>query len=64
MIMFALFPLDGMASAYAVGGWRIPFLIGAVLVGFLAYYYWRKVSESELWEGRSAAGRRSRRRAA
>jgi MFS family permease len=56
MIMFAVFPLDGMASVYAVWGWRIPFLIGAVLAGFLAHYYWRKVSESELWEVRTSAG--------
>jgi hypothetical protein len=54
MIMFALFPLDGMASADAVWGWRIPFLIEAVLAAFLAHYYSRKVSESELWEIRTS----------
>ncbi len=55
MTMFALFPLGGMASSYAVWGWRIPFLVGAVLAGFLAHYYWRKVSESEVWEVRTSA---------
>jgi MFS family permease len=56
MIMFALFPLDGMASPYAMWGWRIPFIIGAVLAGFLADYYWRKVSESELWQVKTKDG--------
>jgi MFS family permease len=50
MVMFMIFPLDGLSSPYAIWGWRIPFLIGAALAGFLAYYYWRKVSESELWQ--------------
>jgi MFS family permease len=56
MIMFALFPLEGMDSPYAVWGWRIPFLIGAALAGFLADYYWRKVSESELWRVKTKEG--------
>ncbi len=48
--MFALFPLAGPDSPYAVIGWRIPFVIGAVLAGLLALYYVFKVSESEVWE--------------
>lgn len=51
MLMFALFPLDGMDSPYAHWGWRIPFVIGALLAGVLAMYYVRKVAESEIWEG-------------
>jgi MFS family permease len=56
MITFAAFPLSGMDSSYANWGWRIPFLIGAALAGFLADYYWRKVSESELWEVKTKDG--------
>ena len=36
-------------SAYAVWGWRIPFLIGALLAGALFVYYYLLVPESELW---------------
>lgn len=50
MLMFALFPLNGPGSPYAVWGWRIPFLIGALLAGLLTLYYIHKVSESEIWE--------------
>jgi MFS family permease len=50
LLMFALFPLAGPASPYAVWGWRIPFLLGAVLAGLLALHYVRSVSESEIWE--------------
>jgi MFS family permease len=56
MIMFALVPLEGMDSPYAVWGWRIPFFLGAALAAYLAYYYWRKVSESEVWEVKTKAG--------
>ena len=56
MIMFTFVPLDGMDSPYAMWGWRIPFVIGAALAGFLAYYYWRKVSESELWQVKTKEG--------
>lgn len=50
MVMFVLFPLNGMNSPYAQWGWRIPFVIGAVLAGILALYYVRKVAESEIWK--------------
>ncbi len=50
MAMFALFPLNGVNSPYAQWGWRIPFVLGAVLAGFLAMYYVRKVAESEIWK--------------
>jgi MFS family permease len=56
MITFAAFPLSGMDSPYAMWGWRIPFLIGAAFAGFLADYYWRKVSESELWQVKTREG--------
>ena len=52
---FALFPLAGADSPYAVWGWRIPFVLGALLAFALALYYVRSVSESEIWEAAAAA---------
>jgi len=54
MVTLAVVPLAGMDSPYAVWGWRIPFVIGAALAGVLVLYYERKVSESELWQARTA----------
>lgn len=50
MLMFSLFPLAGADSPYAQWGWRIPFVLGALLAGVLMLYYIFKVSESEIWE--------------
>jgi predicted MFS family arabinose efflux permease len=50
MLMFALFPLNGMDSPYAEWGWRIPFVIGAAAAGVLALYYVYHVAESEIWK--------------
>ncbi|PXW23916.1 MFS transporter [Paraburkholderia caballeronis] len=50
MVMFALFPMSGLNSPYAQWGWRVPFVIGAVLAGILALYYVHKVAESEIWQ--------------
>lgn len=50
MLSFAVFELDGADSPYAVYGWRIPFIIGAIFAFALAWYYVRKVPESEAWE--------------
>jgi MFS family permease len=52
---FALFPLAGPGSAYAVWGWRVPFVLGALLAFVLAGYYVRSVSESEIWQAAEAA---------
>jgi MFS family permease len=49
MAVFALFPLADAASPYAQWGWRIPFVIGALLAFFLLAYYIHKVVESEAW---------------
>ena len=46
----AIFPLAGAGSAYAVWGWRVPFVIGALLATALVIYYARNVSESKVWE--------------
>jgi MFS family permease len=56
MLMFAMFPLDGPQSPYAQIGWRIPFVIGAVLAGILTWYYIHKVAESEIWQTEVAHG--------
>jgi len=50
MLMFTLFPLNGPGSPYTIWGWRIPFLIGALMAGILVLYYVHKVSESEIWK--------------
>ncbi|HEY2223935.1 MFS transporter [Actinomycetospora sp.] len=55
MACFAIFPLAGPGSAYVEWGWRVPFVLGAVLAGVLALYYVRSVSESEVWEAAEAA---------
>lgn len=53
MAVFASFPLADAASPYAQWGWRIPFVIGALLAFFLLAYYVRKVTESEAWASKT-----------
>jgi MFS family permease len=48
-VMIKIMPGGGADSAYAVWGWRIPFVIGALLAGALFAYYFLLVPESELW---------------
>ncbi len=45
LLMFALVA----DSAYAHWGWRIPFVLGALLAFALARYYLREVPESQVW---------------
>jgi Na+/melibiose symporter-like transporter len=47
--MLKLAPGGDAGSAYAVWGWRIPFVIGAMLAGVLFLYYYLAVPESEVW---------------
>jgi MFS family permease len=47
---FAVFPATGAGSPYAVLGWRIPFVFGALLAAALAIYYVTRVPESEIWQ--------------
>jgi MFS family permease len=56
-LMIKVAPSGNAGSAYAVWGWRIPFVIGALLAGGLFVYYHFLVPESELWRSskRSAA---------
>lgn len=42
-------PGGGANSAYAVWGWRLPFVLGAVLGGALCLYYYYRVPESDVW---------------
>ena len=55
VLMFALFPLAGPDSPYVQWGWRVPFVVGALLAGLLALYYVFKVSESEIWQAKARA---------
>src|SRR5271155_5313226 len=48
-LMLEVAPGGDAGSAYAVWGWRIPFVIGALLAGALFVYYYFLVPESELW---------------
>jgi MFS family permease len=45
-----LFPAGNATSAYAVWGWRIPFLIGAAISFGLFLYSYFNVPESEVWK--------------
>jgi MFS family permease len=47
--MLRLAPAGDAGSAYAVWGWRIPFVAGALLAGALFLYYYLSVPESEVW---------------
>ena len=57
MLMFAIAPLNGVHSPYARWGWRIPFVIGAILAGGLALHYVFNVAESEIWKDETKEGR-------
>jgi MFS family permease len=48
-LMLEVAPAGSADSAYAVWGWRVPFVIGALLSGALFAYYYYLVPESELW---------------
>jgi MFS family permease len=48
-LILKLAPSGDAGSAYAVWGWRIPFVIGALLAGALYLYYYFMVPESEVW---------------
>jgi MFS family permease len=60
LLMFAVLPPDGPHSPYAQWGWRIPFVIGALLAFALARYYVREVAESEIWLGKRSRGQAAR----
>ncbi len=49
-VLLLLIPAGDLNSPYVQWGWRIPFLIGALLAFGLVFYYVRSVEESELFE--------------
>lgn len=49
LLLFWL-PSEGIDSPYVQWGWRIPFVIGALLAFAFVFYYSRTVNESELWQ--------------
>jgi MFS family permease len=48
-LMLKVAPGGDARSAYAVWGWRIPFVAGALLAGALFVYYYLLVPESVVW---------------
>jgi MFS family permease len=49
-VLLLLIPAGDINSPYVQWGWRIPFVIGALLAFALVFYYVRFVDESELFE--------------
>ncbi len=43
-------PGGGANSSYALWGWRLPFVLGALLGGALCLYYYYLVPESDVWK--------------
>jgi MFS family permease len=49
-LMLRIAPSGGTNSAYSQWGWRVPFLVGALLCVVFCVYYSRTVQESETWQ--------------
>ncbi|MGH7919684.1 MAG: MFS transporter, partial [Candidatus Dormibacteraceae bacterium] len=56
VIMLAIVPGGSLSSPYVQWGWRIPFVVGAILGGIFVLYYSR-VQESHVWAKSSTAER-------
>ncbi|HWC82714.1 MAG TPA: MFS transporter [Pseudonocardiaceae bacterium] len=56
-VMLRIAPQGNPHSAYSTWGWRVPFIVGALLCAVFVVYYSRSVKESETW--RSAKKSRS-----
>lgn len=50
LVLLQLIPAGDLNSPYVQWGWRIPFVIGALMAFALVYYYMTSVAESELFE--------------
>lgn len=48
-LMLQIAPSGGPDSAYSQWGWRVPFLVGALLCVVFCVYFARTVEESEAW---------------
>jgi MFS family permease len=53
LVLVQLIPAGGLNSPYVQWGWRIPFVIGALMAFALVYYYVTSVAESEIFEAAS-----------
>lgn len=53
LVTLQVLPAGSLHSPYVQYGWRIPFLLGAVLAFILAIYYHRSVEESPVWKAPS-----------
>jgi len=49
LLTLRIAPAGSATSAYSVWGWRVPFVIGALLCLVFVVYYARSVTESEVW---------------
>jgi MFS family permease len=49
-LMLRIAPSGGPTSAFSEWGWRVPFVIGAVLCAVFCVYYARTVQESQTWK--------------
>lgn len=59
LVLLQIFPAGAADSAYAVWGWRIPFLVGALAAVVLLVYFVRRVPESQGWDRGAAQERES-----
>jgi MFS family permease len=60
LILVQLIPAGGLNSPYVQWGWRIPFVIGALMAFALVYYYVTSVAESEVYEAAAESEEGSR----
>jgi MFS family permease len=50
LAVLLVLPAGGPDAPYVQWGWRIPFLVGAIMAFGLAIYYQRSVEESRMWQ--------------
>lgn len=48
LVLLNVMPSEGPDSPYALWGWRIPFVAGALL-GLVLFFYFRRTHESDIW---------------
>ena len=65
LLVLQIAPAGDPTSAYSLWGWRIAFIVGAIISIAFAIYYWRTVHESPEWQKTAAlakaAGKASKR---
>ena len=50
LLMLNIAPANGLGSPYVEWGWRIPFVIGALMAFAFVLFYAKYVPESDMWE--------------